>query len=303
MRVMFVLLILFAGHASACVNTYETDILIMMYKGDPEEVAKTIRDLEATNAKAPSIQSRNDLAVAYILSGKYDEAVSILTNLEKDHPGLSRTASNLGTALELSGKNTEALHWIEEGITRDPQDHHGTEWLHVRVLEAKIALEKDPAWLRTHSVLGADFGSDLHPQMPSSLPADRFGRPGSLDEVEKAMDYQLKERLKFVTAPDPIVASLYRSRADIAYLQKSRSALDYYLSATFFGAKDDLAERRAQQFRTEYSANGSQSNTVHARSISSWVAYAAIAGLLALIALGVRFVRRARRTRLSNNVV
>jgi hypothetical protein len=61
MRVIWtILLILFAEHALACVNTYETDILLMMYRGDPEEIAQTVRKLEAENAKAPSIQGKND---------------------------------------------------------------------------------------------------------------------------------------------------------------------------------------------------------------------------------------------------
>lgn len=289
MRVIFAFLVLFAGHATACVNTYEEDILAMMYRGNPEEIAQTVHQLEAANAKAPSIQSKNDLAVAYIISGKYEQAVTILTNLEREHPGLSRTASNLGTALELSGKNLEALHWIEEGIARDPDDHQGTEWLHVRILEAKVALEKDPAWLETHSVLGADFGAETHPQMPSALRVDPHGRPGSLEEIEKAIDYQLRERLKFVTAPDPIVANLYRARADIAYLQKSSLAPDYYVAATFFGSKDELTKRRAERFLIEYRAED-------VGSLRMWLVCAVVATVLLVVAgLAFRFLRNRRR--------
>lgn len=281
--VIWTLLILFAEPALACVNTYESDILVMMYRGDREEIAQTVRKLEAENAKAPSIQSKNDLAVAYIISGKYEDAVTLLTDLEKEHPGLSRTASNLGTALELSGNNSEALGWIEEGIARDPGDHQGTEWLHARILEAKVALEKDPAWLETHDVLGVDFGSETQPRMPAALRVDRLGRPSSLEEIEKAMDYQLRERLKFVTAPDPIVANLYRARADIAYLQKTPLASDYYHAAIYFGAKDDLTKRRAEQLLVD-AAEESGSRRL-------WLVGGAVAALLLLIA-GLVFRRR-----------
>jgi tetratricopeptide (TPR) repeat protein len=296
MRFIVAFLFLFAEPASACINTYEEDILIMMYKGAPGEIAQTVRDLEATNAKAPSIQSKNDLAVAYIISGRYQEAVTFLTDLEKEHPGISRTASNLGTALELSGKNAEALRWIEEGIARDPRDHDGTEWLHAKVLQAKVALEKDPAWLDTHSVLGVDFGSDVYPRTPSTLHEDRADTPGSLEEIAKAIDYQLKERLKFVTAPDPIVANLYRARADIAYLaylQNPPSASDYYSAATFFGAKDDLTKRREQQFRNGRSAEDSLSNALDVRSAGVQAMGAVIVTLLLLVAgLAFRLVRK-----------
>lgn len=246
----------------------------------------------AANAMAPSIQSRNGLAVAYIISGKYEQAATILTNLEKEHPGISRTASNLGTALELSGNNAEALHWIEGGIARDPDDHQGTEGLHVKILEAKVALEKDPAWLETHSVLGADFGSETQSQMPFALRVDRLGRPNSLEEIEKAMDYQLRERLKFVTEPDPIVASLYRARADIAYLQKSPLTPDYYLASTFLGSKDGLTKRRAEQFLIEYPAEDSRSKAVDVGSLRVWLVCTVVAALLLVAGLAFRYLRK-----------
>lgn len=33
------------------------------------------------------------------------------------------------------------------------QSNYGSEWLHVAILETKLAMAKDPAWLRSHSVL------------------------------------------------------------------------------------------------------------------------------------------------------
>lgn len=177
-------------------------------------------------------------------------------------------------------------------ILRDPEDHQGTEWLHARILQAKVAIERDPAWLEAHSVLGVDFGSEVHPRMPA-LHEDRFGRPSSLEEIEKAIDYQLRERLKFVTAPDPIVANLYRARADIAYLQKSRLASDYYLAAGFFGANDDLTKRREQQFRIEYPPQDSRSEALGLGSVAMWAMVATVATLLLLVAgFTFRFVRK-----------
>jgi len=49
---------------------------------------------------------------------------------------------DLGTAYELAGKNEPALRWIREGLRRNPNSHKGTEWLHVKILEAKIEQEK-----------------------------------------------------------------------------------------------------------------------------------------------------------------
>lgn len=252
MRLIIALLVFTSCPAFACLNTYEEEILMMMHKGDPQERAETIRKLEMTGKEHPSVENRNDLAVAYIIDGRYPEAAGILRSIEKEHPGLPRTASNLGTALELSGEYPEAIRWIREGIARNPGDHEGTEWLHAKILEAKMAIARDPKWLDTHNVLGVDFGMDDRPHTPVTLPADHLGKAIPLEEVEKAMNYQLAERLKFVTSPDLVVASLYRSRADIAYLLGSLDAPDYYEAAKFFGMMDPLIERRTKQFKADH---------------------------------------------------
>src|SRR4029077_1629809 len=99
---------------------------------------------------------RSDYAVSLVYVGKTKEAVELLQSLEKEQPGTYIVAANLGTALELLGNNEEALHWIREGIRRNPQSHEGTEWLHAKIIEAKIAQEKDPNYFKSHSVLELD---------------------------------------------------------------------------------------------------------------------------------------------------
>lgn len=249
--IVFVFGLYFSG-AMACINSYEEELPYLMSRGNPEEITATLKRLQSEHAKNPSIEVTNDLAVANMIAGHYEVAVSLLKSLEKFHPGLSRTASNLGTALELSGKNKDALHWIKEGVVRNPQDHEGTEWLHVKILEAKIALAKDPSWLLENNVLGISFGTDSRPQMPSALPTDQFGKPISLEEVEKAINYQLGERLKFVSAPDPLIGNIYFSRADIGYLSKTGYPPDYYSAALHFGAKNEvLIKSRSAQYKAD----------------------------------------------------
>jgi tetratricopeptide (TPR) repeat protein len=296
MRVVIAFLVFISCPAFACLNTYEEEIMMMMHKSDPQERAEAIRKLEMEGKQHPSVENRNDLAVAYIIDGRYAEAAGILRAIEKEHPGLSRTASNLGTALELSGEYPEALRWIRQGITRNPGDHEGTEWLHAKILEAKIAIAKDPKWLDTHSVLGTDFGTEDRPHTPAALPADHLGKAISLEDAEKAMNYQLAERLKFVTSPDPVVASLYRSRADIAYLLGSFAAPDYYEAAKFFGMIDPLIERRIRQFKTDHKddpvdpAGSQQTGRGNEASLRWWAAGTIV--VTSLLAVGWFGLRR-----------
>jgi tetratricopeptide (TPR) repeat protein len=148
-----------------------------------------------------NFNARSDYAVSLVYLGKTEEAVELLERLEKEQPGTYVVAANLGTALELLGRNEEALQWIREGIHRNPQSHQGTEWLHAKILEAKIAQEKDPNYFKKHSVL------ELDPQQVTSEMTIE-GRTFSPKEVGEALQYQLQERLQFVKPADPAVASL-----------------------------------------------------------------------------------------------
>ena len=81
---------------------------------------------------------------------------SVLEAAEAAESGDYAVASNLGTTYELLGDNVKALEWIKKGLERNPKAHGGTEWVHVKNLEAKNgSLADDPKWLESHTVLGA----------------------------------------------------------------------------------------------------------------------------------------------------
>lgn len=177
---------------------------------------------EKLGREHPSPAGRNSLAVALIHLGQVREAVSILEERERKSPGAYATAANLGTAYELAGDNLKALEWIKEGVRRNGDSHYGTEWLHVKILEAKLALAKDPRWLTKNTVLGADLRAPEDAGRPESPVTDHLGRPKSLAEVEAALVYQLHERLEFVRPPDPVVADLLFDLSNL--LARTRSA-------------------------------------------------------------------------------
>jgi hypothetical protein len=149
-------------------------------------------------------RAQSDYAARLIRHGASAKAVEILEAVERRHPGEYIVASNLGTAYELSGDLAKAHRWIGEGMRRNPESHEGTEWLHLRILEARQALARNPRWLNTNSVTGLDFGIEAQPRKPEQWPKDS----GGADGVIKALVYQLHERMAFVPAPDPLVGSL-----------------------------------------------------------------------------------------------
>jgi tetratricopeptide (TPR) repeat protein len=165
------------------------------------------RELEVRLSKARTQQTLNDLAVVYMRFNEPTWAIPLLEELEQRFPNLYQTAANLGTAYELAGRNEDALKWIKEGMRRNPQSHYGTEWVHVRILEAKLALAKDPQWLETHRVSGITVDPQTkQPVLPQGqTPTTAW----------QALQYQLRERLPFSPEKDEIVSQLL---ADYAYL-------------------------------------------------------------------------------------
>jgi tetratricopeptide (TPR) repeat protein len=180
-----------------------------------------LQKLYAEKNDLPMMENDQNVAVALVHLGRYREALKIFEKVEKRYSGKYVTAANLGTTYELLGQNDQALRWINEGLSREPESHYGTEWLHVKILEAKIALEKDSKWLERNSVLGIDWDeSNRNPSADISV-TDNRGQQKSAKDIEDALAYQLHERIEFVKPPDPVVAQLLFDLSNL--LRRSRS--------------------------------------------------------------------------------
>ncbi len=227
---------LLAADVCACINVYGTDrsgktiVSIQHSESRIEGLRLSVidknywREQEATLAEGletSNFKHRSDYAAALIYLGRADEAIVILEDVERENPGEYIVASNLGTAYELSGDLEKALHWIRKGYELNPVAHSGTEWLHVKILETKLNLATDPEWLKTHSVLGLDFGNDSAPTLPGENIIDVTGSTLTIEEIVRGVDYQLHERLKFVAPQDPIVGDLLFDLANLVALTEA----------------------------------------------------------------------------------
>jgi tetratricopeptide (TPR) repeat protein len=248
----------------ACINTFGTDL-----KGEVVETFLTADDLVeyltmpggpnwraqkkklSRNLAQASLEQRNDYAAALIHLGEIQPALAILVRIEQSRPGLYTTATNLGTAYELIGKNEHALSWIRAGIRRNPESHDGSEWLHVAILESKLAMAGNPGWLRTHSVLGLDFGSEAAPRMPAGFPSGNDGKTLDARETWKAIHVQMAERLQFVGPPDPIVGDLLFDYANLLMLTDTmeNAAAIYELALRYDTPRAALAKQRLEHAR------------------------------------------------------
>jgi hypothetical protein len=181
---------------------------------------------------------RSDYSAALMYLGRSEEAVQLLTHLEQEKPGEYFIAGNLGTAYELCGSNRAALHWIQQEIQRNPDAHNGTEWLHAKILKAKIAAEEDPAYFTKHSVL------NLQPsEIFIAKIVNMDGQTMSPRDLADAIEDQLGERLQFVKPPDAPVASLLFDYAAIeAGTRSLESAKGVLNMALKYGYPPDQVE-------------------------------------------------------------
>ena len=232
--------------SEACINIsrgklVETADELLPYGKDGLRKAKNVRthwadlarDLEARMAANPTIRDRSDYGGVLLHLRQFEKGRDVLLEAERIAPGDYAVASNLGTAYELLGDVPKALEWIGKGMERNPQSHQGTEWVHVKILESKLLLERDPNALQNRSVLGLAFGSAAQPTLPG-MPEDV---KKEAYRIINAVGYQLTERLNFVKAPDPIVGDLLFDLANAFLIRgAAETALDVHELAGEYGA-------------------------------------------------------------------
>lgn len=248
--------------ASACINAVGTDVTgrrfePSFYVGkqltkeflersrgpNPYWVRLTLEDV----SKEPSFKNLTNVGVLLIYQGQYTLAIEHFLKIEKIFPGHHETAANLGTALELGGYDASALRWIRLGIKRNPEEHGRSEWLHARILEAKIALAKDPRYLEGRSVAGIAFEPTVVPPLPAATPAGNDGKPVEPWVLNWSLHYQLHERTQFVKPRDPIVANLMGDWATLNLAGGPIESADaLYDLAVVYGAEPDALMKARQ---------------------------------------------------------
>ena len=153
-------------------------------------------------------KSQSDKAAYLMKLNRSKEALSILRDLYQEHPLSYNIVINLGTAYELNGKPDSALFFIKKGMEMNQDSHHGSEWFHEKVLEAKLALEQNPNWLKESRVLDVDW------KIPANTP-DTMKYYDQLTGILHDIAYQLEERIPFTPTPDPMMANILNEFGDL----------------------------------------------------------------------------------------
>lgn len=202
---------------------------------DLKKIEKELRELGRKLNEKPDFEILSDYALRLVKTGKTKEALVIFEALVKKYPNEYTLHANLGTTYELSGNNQLALEHIQKSILINPKSHKGSEWIHVKLLEAKIALEKNPDYLKNHSIL------NLSSKQKASEKTITF------------LIIQLKERFPFCKGPkDPIMAGLFEDLGDCYMEQISYEYAKafYQIAVNYYGDKSKRLNDKIEEARS-----------------------------------------------------
>lgn len=175
----------------------------------------------------------SDYAVLLLKAGRTKEAVDLLEQLSLKHPDEYQIAANLGTAYELAGNVEKALEYIKRGIELNPNAHAGSEWVHMKLLETKLKLEKDANYLDKHSVLNL---------------SDKQKKD---EKVRDQLMIQIRERFPFCKGPDPIMASLMMDVGDCyaSTLSVEFAKASYEIALHYYGAPAEIVDPKINHMK------------------------------------------------------
>jgi tetratricopeptide (TPR) repeat protein len=198
-----------------------------------ELIVSKLHKMQTKLQQEHSFMLLSDYAVALLKLGKVNEGLDILVELSYHYPGEYKIASNLGTAYELHGDVDSALKYIRRGMELNPNDHGGSEWIHVKILETKKEIAKDPSWLSKHTVL----------QLTEKQKNDSV--------VRRQLRIQLDERFPFSPGPDVMMASMFVDLGDL-YLNTFSvgfAIVSYELAKNYYGDNTAALETKIKETR------------------------------------------------------
>lgn len=165
----------------------------------------------------------SDYAWYELRMGNKENAVKLLEALYAQHANEYNILANLGTAYEVTGNNGKALEFLRKAVAINPQSHYGSEWIHIKILEQKVATSPDYRLI-------LDLNADKDPE--GWLAGKVYNKAISADSLMVQLAFQLHERISFIAPPDPIVGQLVKDFADLVALTHSKKeAKEFYAFA------------------------------------------------------------------------
>ena len=113
--------------------------------------------------------ARNDIAVACLMIGRYDEALAELNTLEKYYPGKFETLANFAALYRATGDYGRSIEYSVKALRLNPEGNLGVGQYHLKMLRFLESTSGPGAKVPTNSFLGfpySDFPNSISPDNP-----------------------------------------------------------------------------------------------------------------------------------------
>lgn len=232
---IFLFISLLSLSSTACLNEIGIIRGVTTVKINEWELAKPyvskaeLRDyiLTAKKGCGGAEEICSDLVIAYLYNGEFAKALDLSTRLVARFPKKYEIVMTHAGALELNGKFAEALRFIRKGMKINPASHENSEWIHVKILEARIK-GGDPK-----TILDLGFGNGNEPLVPAGM---------NLRLTLKQLHFQLMERYYFIPKSDQQFGALLHDYANLLYVNNFKTiSRDFYRMAVDYGFSAEIA--------------------------------------------------------------
>lgn len=210
-------------------NTNGDDIILPYWTyGHKDDLIIRLVEMEVKYKKTKDHKLLSDIAWVKIKLGKAQEMIPVLDSLYRLYPNDYNIIANLGTAYELEGNNDKSLELIKKAIAINPKSHFNSEWIHIKILEAKLKNESSLSEL-----IGLNANSFTY-QYDHWI-KDQIFAESKADSIMLSIAYQLHERIHFVKAPNKIVGQLLLDFADLVAKRYSvKEAIPFFVKAVAY---------------------------------------------------------------------
>lgn len=204
---------------------------------DKEEIRKDLnRALAKRGQTKDDFQNESNIALYYMKLGEVKKALAILKPLAVEYPQEYTIIANLGTAYELNGELNKALKYIKQGYALNPDSHLGSEWIHIKILEAKIKQASNSTWLDTHPIITVDELRQKQEEYRSRLNVSHYDR-----QEHNHLVFQIRTRVPFTPAPNKVIANLLRT---LAVFYEENGAAENALMAHIYRLEFESSESK-----------------------------------------------------------
>ncbi|WP_167343418.1 tetratricopeptide repeat protein [Flavobacterium chungangense] len=238
--------------------------------------SKILIELDSLYRKTNDIEYLSDKGYVLIIQKKYHEALQLYLNIEKIKPNRYSTASNIGTLYELIGENQKAYNWIKKSIEINPESHYGSEWLHLKILEAKV---KDIKNVSGEFLTNNSFGKEAFPKTNLSNKQLRL--------FAQSVYFQVNERMSFIKPEDHIISVLLFELGNaVKIIGENQNAKQIYKKAKEYGFKDKIIDKRLNSYYESSASYGKIKNQKKSESINNkvridiWIVISIIGGVI-----------------------